>query len=347
MHPDIGEALARMGAAALRNLVFMVGELQVQAPAVNVKGGAQQIKAHRRAFDMPAGPAPAPWAVPARFIRVRGFPQDKIHRIALVGRNLDPGASDHVIDRAPRKLAIVGIAAHIEQHMPLCGIGMAPGDQPLDHRHHLHDIFRRAGFMRGRQGTQSPHIGVIPADGLIRQSADDGVQIAGIARFLHLPGAGVDLVIDIGEIAHIGDVIGAINMAQEPEQHVEHHHGPRIAQMRAVIDGGAADIHPHIRRIDGRKTLFAAGARIVQTKCGHRGPVLPLSPRSGEPGQGQAPRVTTLSAGNTAQRVESGASHALAPSTPARRMASRAQLAIDSSGNSAMRTQLRPLLLAS
>jgi len=37
-------------------------------------------------------------------------------------------------------------------------------------------------------------------------------------------GAVVDLVVDVGDVANIGDVIGAIEVPQEAEQHVEHDH---------------------------------------------------------------------------------------------------------------------------
>jgi hypothetical protein len=45
-------------------------------------------------------------------------------------------------------------------------------------------------------------------------------------------------------------------MAQQPVEHVEHHHGPRIAEMRAVIDRRPADIHPHVLGSSGVEDLF-------------------------------------------------------------------------------------------
>ena len=53
-------------------------------------------------------------------------------------------------------------------------------------------------------------------------------------------------------------------MPQQPEEHVKHDHGPRVAQMRAVIDRGTADIHPHILRINRREILFLPGGGVVQ-----------------------------------------------------------------------------------
>ena len=46
------------------------------------------------------GPAAAPGHVPARLVPGRRLPQHEIHRVALVGRDLDPRAGDHLVERA-------------------------------------------------------------------------------------------------------------------------------------------------------------------------------------------------------------------------------------------------------
>ena len=66
MHPVAGERRAFMGAAALGDLVLVVREDQVEAAAVDVDRLAEMRLDHRRAFDVPAGPAPAPGASPSR-----------------------------------------------------------------------------------------------------------------------------------------------------------------------------------------------------------------------------------------------------------------------------------------
>src|SRR3990167_6621339 len=70
---------------------------------------------HRRAFEMPARPARrldaggrrptwlATFPLPGRFaprLLFRRFPQDEIGGVLLVGRDLDPGAGDHLVERA-------------------------------------------------------------------------------------------------------------------------------------------------------------------------------------------------------------------------------------------------------
>ena len=95
-------------------------------------------------------------------------------------------------------------------------------------------MFGGARLMRGRQAAQRCHIFVIDARGFFRQLADGDAALGG---------ARVDLVVHVGDVAHIGDMRLAINVAQQPEQHVEHDHGPRIADMGEVVDRRAADIH--------------------------------------------------------------------------------------------------------
>ena len=58
VHPVIDEGAA-MRALGLRDLVLVMRKLQVLATAVDVELPAQQLGAHRRAFDVPARP---PWS---------------------------------------------------------------------------------------------------------------------------------------------------------------------------------------------------------------------------------------------------------------------------------------------
>ena len=62
--------------------------------------------------------------------------------------------------------------------------------------------------------------------------------------------ARVDLVVDVGDVAHIGDVVGAVEVPQQPEQHVEHDDRPCIADMGEVVDRRAAHIHAHVCGIE-------------------------------------------------------------------------------------------------
>ncbi len=230
---------------------------------------------------MPAGPAPAPGALPSRQVGGGGLPEDEVHRVFLERRDLDPRAGDHVVDRPARELAVALVRPHPEEDMARLLIGMAPGDQVRDHRDHLADILGRARLGRGRQVAERRHVLVVPADRLVGALADQVFQrprVAGILAALRL---GVDLVVDVGEVPDIGDVVRPVDMAQKPEEHVEDDHGARIAQVSAVIDRWAADIHPHVRRIDRREVLLRPGPGVVEP----------------DPRHGQIPRARVPAAG--------------------------------------------------
>src|SRR5262249_32971202 len=93
-------------------------------------------------------------------------------------------------------------------------------------------------------------------------------QFADRDAFLLRPS--VDLVVDVGDVAHIGDMPGAIEMAEQPEQHVEDDDRPRIADMGIVIDGRPADIHAHCLGIDRREDVLRSRESIVEFQRGHK-----------------------------------------------------------------------------
>ncbi len=122
------------------------------------------------------------------------LPQHEIGRVALVGRDLDPSAGDHVVAAAPRELPVIGVGGDREQHMAFGRIGVPAGDQPFDHRDHLRDILGRPRLDIGRQGAERRHILVKSRRRPRRQGRD---------RLVILAGGGVDLVFDVRDVANI------------------------------------------------------------------------------------------------------------------------------------------------
>ena len=149
---------------------------------------------------------------PCRLARLRRLPQHKVARVSFVGRDLDAGAGDHLVERAFRQLAVILHRRHAEQHVVLGDVGVAGGDQLLDQRAHLGDMLGRARLDGRRQAAERGHVLVELLVGFFRDLADRLVERqAGI----FLRRARVDLVIDVGDVAHVGDVLGAVEMAQQ------------------------------------------------------------------------------------------------------------------------------------
>ena len=137
---------------------------------------------------------------------------------------------------------------------------MAAGDQPFDDRRSSRQYVRSRAARRsvGRQPSAATSAWKIAPVSSVSSRIVDAA----------LGGARVDLVVDVGDVADIGHMLRAIEMAQQAEQNVEDDERPRIADMGAVIDRRAADIHAHIGRIERHKGVFAAGQRIVEPKHG-------------------------------------------------------------------------------
>ena len=150
---------------------------------------------------------------PAGLALLRGLPQHEVHVAALVGRDIDARARHHLVERAARQPAVVRHRGYAEQHVLLGRIGVAGRDQPLDQRLHLGDVLGRARLDGRRQAAERRHVLVEVRVGAFGQLADVDPAL-GRAR--------VDPVVHVGDVAHIGDGALAVEVAQQPEQHVEH-----------------------------------------------------------------------------------------------------------------------------
>ena len=90
-----------------------------------------------------------------------------------------------------------------------------------------------------------------------------------------LGGAPDDLVVDVGEVAHEGDVVAA--EAQIAVEHVDGDQGARVADVRAVVDGDAAPVDADAARASrGAERLLAPGERVGEDQA-HRALLLVLA----------------------------------------------------------------------
>jgi hypothetical protein len=151
----------------------------------------------------------------------------------------------------------------MEQHMVLGHVSAALLDQPLDHRLHLSDVLGRARPHARIEHAERCHVLVELRLGLLGDAPDRLVQRK-VRVFLCRPR--VDLVVDVGDVADIGDVLGPVDVAQQPVEYVEDDDGPRVADMGEVVHRRPAHIHAHVGRIEGTEVLLPAGERVVKLK---------------------------------------------------------------------------------
>ena len=114
----------------------------------------------------PGRPRPHGLSQPGRS-SVGGLPEDEVHRVALEGRDLDPGAGDHVLGRAAGERAVGGVAVDGEEDVAFGDVGVALLDQVAGHRDHGADVLGRARFDRGAQRADGVHVVVVPAGRLV------------------------------------------------------------------------------------------------------------------------------------------------------------------------------------
>ena len=79
-----------------------------------------------------------------------------------------------------------------------------------------------------------------------------------------------DLVVDIGDVAHVVHIITTV--AQVPGNHIEGHQHPGMAQVAVVVNRHAAHIHAHLARLDGFELFLLLRQRVVDA---HYLPPLP------------------------------------------------------------------------
>ena len=167
--------------------------------------------------------------------------------------------------------------------MVLGDIRDAERDQAFDHLAHLVDVPGRARLDGRRQSAEGRDVVVKLAFGRLGHPGDRLVerQVREVP-----PGAGVDLVVDVGDVAGVDDMPGAVEVTEQAEEHVEHDDRPGVADMGEVVDRRAADIDPHRGRIDRRERLLPPGQGVVEAQGRRR----------------RAPRLCRLSAPGCAFR---------------------------------------------
>ena len=84
VQPQADEGLVAGDRLGLGDLALVMREDEILPAAVDVDRFAQEVRAHHRAFDMPAGSPGPPRALPGRLSRRLRLPQHEVEGIALV-----------------------------------------------------------------------------------------------------------------------------------------------------------------------------------------------------------------------------------------------------------------------
>ena len=247
-------------------LVLVVREAQVDAAAVNVEFVAEVATRHSGAFEVPAGSAASPGAVPRGsgwLGRLTGLPEGKVAGVALAGFDglVDLGVvfgGAHVDEALAGERAVVALGVDVEVDVAApVRIGVAGVDEALDEVDLVGDVAGGARLVGGG----------LHAEGLVRlgefafKAIRPGPPVpAGLGRLVQ------DLVVDVGDVADVGDLVAAA--AQPADQRVEGDGSAQVADVRGSLHGGAAQVDADLAGGDRVQGLDAGALGVVQVQHG-------------------------------------------------------------------------------
>ena len=252
----------------LGDFIFMMRENEVTAAAVEVKGIAEVLMAHGRAFDVPARTAFAPGAVPCRFARFSTLPEGKVHGIVFTVVNFDAGAGFHVVEAAAAQFTVVVKFFNAVIDVVVDDVGIALIDEALYHFDDVIHVFRDAGI------TVSPTDMELIHDVEVSRNVAVGNRIPADA----FPIGGIDdLVVDVGEVLDMRDFIAEV--FQIALDDVPGYERTGIPHVGMVIRRNATDIHFDLARRDGNEGLLFTSQRIVYFQFSHTVTPLKIKPK--------------------------------------------------------------------
>ncbi len=114
MNPIAGERFSS-GRFGLSHFIFMVGESEVSAATMDVKGFSQIFLAHDGTFDVPAWSSFPPGTFPEGFSRFTGFPKSEVKGIFFLFININSGTGLHILQIPFGEFSIIFKFLHGEE----------------------------------------------------------------------------------------------------------------------------------------------------------------------------------------------------------------------------------------
>ena len=187
------------------------------------------------------------------------FHSTKSSGSCLADIDLDALAGAQVVERLARQLAVAGKFAHRVVHV---AVGRLVGEAVvLPAWRSWSSICGTYSVARGSwSGRSTPSASASSCIAAMKRSVSCWI----VSPFS--AGALDDLVVDVGDVAHIGHVVAA--RPQPAADHVEHHHHARMAEVAVVVHGHAAHVHAHLAGFDGRENLFVPVQGVVDPEHG-------------------------------------------------------------------------------
>ena len=212
---------------------------------MNIDGIAEDFLGHRGAFNMPAGPAWPPRAVPCRFARLRSLPERKIGGMSRAAVCLGPGPGKHLFEAATAQFAIVFVASAVEIDVAIKRVSKPLFDQRSNNVLHFFDVLCRVRKVIDSINGHCLKIVKIILSHLFSQSLN---------RDPFLVGPVDQLVVNVSDIDDPCDFV--VTVRQIPFDRIKNYRPDHVADMSRFVDSRTAQIHAHLARFDGLKVFL-------------------------------------------------------------------------------------------
>ena len=170
---------------------------------------AEQRAAHRRALDVPARPAGAVGAGPLGIVGLVGLgrlPQHEVQRVVLAVEHGHALAGAQLVERLARQLAVARELAHREVDVAVVGaVGQALALRACRSG--------RASAARSRWRAARAWAAAMPSAPMSRRMAAIISSVSARMRDAALQRALDDLVLDVGDVAHVGHLVAQLAAA--------------------------------------------------------------------------------------------------------------------------------------
>ena len=258
MEPEVRESFPGQR-LRLRNFIFVMRKDQVFAASVQVKGVAQLLHRHDRAFNVPSRTPASNGRLPKCLARLGRFPERKIPGIVFlvfiqinarpifharkiflrelaVSRELRDGKVVGAVFAAVRKAFLLEFADEVRHRRDV--IGGAHQHRLLNIQHGR--VFEERLFVFRR---------VLPdADTSARGVADD-------------------LVVHVRDVHDVAHLVAAL--LQEALKNIDRDKCSEVADVAVVVHGGPAGVHANLVGLDRAKLLHPRGHGVIEAQC-HR-----------------------------------------------------------------------------
>jgi len=211
------------------------GKIRSRPSALDVEAHAEAVERDHRAFDVPAGPSLAQRGVPERLAEAVTAPQQRIEGVAFAGEvRIAAALGEQGQHRVPVEVGLVAEAprtGHVEVDVVVDVVRRVVGEQPGDRVGQLGHGLDGADVVVGRQHPQRGHVLAEQFDLPLGQAHPVLADVRGPLQ---------QWVVDVGDVLDVVHLVSRV--APHPLHQVEGEIGGRMAQVRRVVRGDAADV---------------------------------------------------------------------------------------------------------